>query len=179
MLPGAVNAQQPVRGFAWVNFDSAPIQADQPPTPIYGLLGVPTGEGPFPALVLMHGCGGMLLTNGGLQARYRQWLELLRDEGYVVLLADSFDPRGYREICTQSTRAITPAQRPQDARGALAYLQAQSFVDPNRIGLIGWSNGGGSTLATLVGPLSATADPVPLPKDLAWFAVGVAFYPGC
>jgi dienelactone hydrolase len=64
-------------------------------------------------------------------------------------------------------------ERPKDAYGALRYLQAQPFVEPDRIAVVGWSQGGGATL------LSVRADSLGRPADLptADFRAAVAFYP--
>ena len=55
-----------------------------------GVLNKPLGNGPFPAVVLMHGCGGW-------QPAVRYSLDLLSEylseHGYVVLSVDSFGPR--------------------------------------------------------------------------------------
>src|SRR5215510_57673 len=52
----------------------------------------PDGGGPFPTLVLLHGCGGITPGNDW-------WTETLRRWGYVTLLVDSFGPRGRTNIC--------------------------------------------------------------------------------
>jgi dienelactone hydrolase len=130
--------------------------------------------------VLLHGCGGLLTPSGAVVSRFRDWAGLLAAAGYVVLLVDSFNPRGIAEECTLSPQPVSPTlDRPGDARGALAYLQRQTFVDPGRIALIGWSNGGASTLATIVGPFSAGEPTAPALAEAPWFAAAVAFYPGC
>ncbi len=98
----------------------------------------------------------------------------LRDHGWVVLLVDSFGPRGVREICTSRTRPVEPGrERARDAYGALVYLPQQRFVRADRIALFGWSNGGSTVLW-------AIATGGPRPAGLAHdFRAAVAFYPGC
>jgi dienelactone hydrolase len=144
------------------------------PTTLDGWLFRPEGPGPFPAVVALHGCAG-LYAKGQLSARDRDWSERLVKEGYVVLLPDSFSARGVDEICSRKERTVRPTyERNRDAYGALLYLQGQPFVRGNDVGLIGWSNGGITVLATIAAKTHAR------PRDLAHdFRVAVAFYPSC
>jgi dienelactone hydrolase len=108
-------------------------------------------------------------------------VQLLLGQGYAVVLPDSFNPRGYREICTIRTgdRSIGTATRRLDALGALAWAVAQPGIDTRRVALVGWSHGGSTALAAinLRDPkVSAffSADGAP-----PFFRGAVAFYPGC
>ena len=147
------------------------------PTMLDARLYRPDGAGPFPAVVGMHGCGGRDLKTRDAPIGYvRLWAEKLSALGYVVLLPDSFRPRGVMEVCTQEKRAVSAYRhRPRDAYGALAWLRAQSFVQAGAVFLIGWSNGGSATLATL------RADSFAPLRERAGgdFRAAVALYPGC
>lgn len=133
------------------------------------------GGGAAPAWVLLHGCGGPYGRSGALSARMRGYAEMLNGLGHHVLVPDSLGPRGERELCTQriGTRRVTQRERRRDALGALQWLAAQPGVDPARLGLIGWSNGGTTVLAALnlnhVEVAAARVQP----------SAAVAFYPGC
>ena len=145
------------------------------PTQIEGLLYRPETNAPAPAIVLAHGCGGLYGRDGVPTPRHHEWAWRFQALGYVVLHVDSFTPRGLREICTRSNRTVSPArERPRDEYGALVYLQSLPFVQPDRIGLLGWSNGGSTTLYTVDSALRAR--PPGLRHD---FRAAVAFYPGC
>lgn len=102
----------------------------------------PRGDGPFPAVVLMHGCGGWQSTVlGGLHAHARQFL----DRGYVVLNLDSFGPRGTSggTVCESTARLVRALDyRTHDAFDALRYMRSLAFVDKDSIFLMGQSNGG-------------------------------------
>src|SRR5499426_4638624 len=54
---------------------------------IQGYLAKPEGAGPFPAVIGLHGCAGML------GATKRKLVDALVGWGYVVLLVDSFATR--------------------------------------------------------------------------------------
>ena len=132
-------------------------------------------QAPAPALVLMHGCGGHFDSRGQLATRYTELAARLNAMGIHALVTDSLTPRGEKELCTQrdGTRRVTQLQRRRDALGALQWLAAQPGVDPKRLGLLGWSNGGSTVLSALNRrhPEVAAA---PVQPSLA-----VAFYPGC
>jgi dienelactone hydrolase len=139
-----------------------------------GRLYRPGGDGPFPAVVMLHGCSGMWARSGEPTASFVFWAEHFRTRGYVALLVDSFGPRGEKEICTQATRKVSPAaDRPRDAHAALRWLAARGDVDARRIHLMGWSNGGSTVLHALRpdGPGRGETGPR--------FRSAVAFYPGC
>ena len=146
------------------------------PTEIDAWLLRPPGQGPFSAVILLHGCGGLYRKGGSdLAPRHRDYAERFVEEGYVVLLPDSFSPRGVEEICSRHEQPIRPFyERNSDAYGALVWLEGQSFVRADRIGLLGWSNGGITVLATVARETRSR------PADLAHdFRVAVAFYPDC
>ncbi len=149
------------------------------PTTITGWLYRPRGDGPFPAVVGMHGCGGLVLHRGRHrgepQPTFADWGERLAAAGYIVLLPDSYGPRGIDEICSVKDRGTLSRARPRDAYGALAWLQAQPFVVPGRVALIGWSHGGGTVMRTA--DARSEARPASLPHGD--FGAAVAFYPGC
>lgn len=135
----------------------------------------PDGAGPFAAVVMLHGCSGLLTSTGALKARETDWANRFVGMGYAVLLPDSFTARGHHSICQIEDRPVRPwRERPYDAYGALQWLQAQPFVKPAKVALAGWSNGAMALLWTLKD--DATARPADLVHD---FVAGVAFYPGC
>jgi dienelactone hydrolase len=145
------------------------------PTTLTGVLLRPAGPGPHPAVVLLHGCAGLFRADGQLFARDRQWAAALRDQGHVVLLPDSYGPRGVDEVCTRRERPVRATrERPRDAHGALAFLRGLPGVHPDRVGLLGWSNGGTAVLRTV------TPDAPGRPAGAApGYRAAVAFYPGC
>lgn len=125
----------------------------------------PDGKGPFPAVVLLHDCSGLGPHSSGAPGRWAQ--ELVR-RGYVVVMPDSFSTRGFPGgVCMDASpgRAnVGPFTRAGDAHDALAYLRTLPYVDARRIGVMGGSHGGATTLAAMTTP---------------GFAAGVALYPRC
>jgi dienelactone hydrolase len=131
----------------------------------------PRGDGPFPAVVLLHGCHGVMPST-------REWASWLRDRGYVALIVDSWTPRGMKEGCTPKSLDIPNTERLDDAMGALRYLQSRPYVDRERVGVMGWSNGGAFAMSVVNGPTleRARARAVVLPEP--GYRAAVAFYPG-
>jgi dienelactone hydrolase len=145
-------------------------------TRLDGYLFRPTksGPGPAPAVVFLHGCGGLISgLSHQIMSREMDWAQRLNARGYVVLMVDSFTPRGSGEMCSQSGFKLwLYMKRPADAYGALAYLQTRPDVARDKIGVIGWSNGGGAVLFTVA---KRPNKPVVAGPD---FRAAVAFYPG-
>jgi dienelactone hydrolase len=131
------------------------------------------GSGPHPALIFMHGCGGLLSRGAkAINARELDWQARFASQGFVVLMVDGFTQRGVSEICSpQSFNESVYLQRPRDAYAALLHLQSQPFVKRDRIGVIGWSNGGGAVLMAVAGSGRPAGFAGP---D---FRAAVAFYP--
>jgi dienelactone hydrolase len=127
-----------------------------------GKLTKPDGDGPFPAVVLLHGCSGV-------QDHHYRWAGKLKRWGFVSLIVDSFGPRGKSNICASGGHTIMPYRRAKDAHGAKLYLESLPFIDPNRIAVMGWSHGAMSALeAVEINEPSSSS-----------FQVCVAFYPFC
>src|SRR6267154_1469741 len=144
-------------------------------TQLDGYLYRAAGQGRRPAVVGLHGCSGMFSrATGAISPIYREWAAELTRQGYVFLLVDSFRPRNHGEMCsTLGFELDIYRSRPKDAYGALWYLQAQPFVRGDRIGLLGWSQGGGVTLFSI--GAQSTSRPANLPQGD--FRAAVAFYP--
>ena len=137
----------------------------------------PDGPGPFPAVVILHDCSGLGPGSSGAPGR---WSRELVARGYVVLMPDSFTTRGHPGgVCTDASRSrgeVGPARRVVDAYAALAHARSLPFVDGRRVGVMGGSHGGSTTLAVMA-PESGGE---PLARDRrGGFAAAVALYPGC
>lgn len=143
------------------------------PERVEGRLVKPDGPGPFPALVLLHGCHGV-------SPQVYAWGRWLADRGYVAFVVDSFGPRKEPADCKDdpSPNAMPNTARFDDAIGALRYLQARPFVIPERVASFGWSQGGQYAMSLINGPTleRARARGVILPP--VGFSAAIAMYPG-
>jgi dienelactone hydrolase len=188
LLCAGLAMQASARRVEAVAFPSLDRDASGAHVALRGVLLFPRGAPPadgFPAIVALHGCGGMYSTGAGHEDELAQRMALraepLLHDGYAVLFVDSFRSRGVREICTirKGERTVKAARRRLDALGALAYLASRPDIARGRIALVGWSHGGSSALQA-----ANAGDP-----DVAafcgrsgappFFRAVVAFYPGC
>lgn len=138
-----------------------------PPIALSGELDLPAGAGPFPVVVLAHGCDGIGPTESG-------WASVLRSWGYATFLLDSFGGRGLEEVCTDA-RVLTGPQRIADAYGALRALSKHPKIDARRAALMGFSHGGILTLGASTVWARQTYAPAGKPAFRAFFP----FYPYC
>lgn len=105
-----------------------------------GYLAVPEGDGPFPALVIVHEWNG-------LTDRVRQLADDFADEGYVTLAADLF--RGQVGTSRDENVALMAEAEPNvvpNLNSAVRFLRARSDVT-GRVGAMGWCYGGGVALS--------------------------------
>ena len=150
------------------------VRLPGPDVELVGRLYASDAKSPAPAVVLLHGCSGMWGRNGEPTRSYESWALHLQKRGFTALLLDSFGPRGEKEICTQKDRRVTPGRdRAADAYAALRWLAERPEVDPRRIHVLGWSNGGTTVLQALRPEAPGRTPEGPR------FRSGVAFYPGC
>jgi dienelactone hydrolase len=127
----------------------------------------PEGPGPFPAVILLHGCLGVRGKEG-------RWAQRLRDGGYVALIVDSMTGRGMttRDDLVRVCRGLTlwGGTRAADVRASLEHVRTLPFVDRSRIAVIGFSHGAWAALDFLSG---ASAD------DVHGLRAVIGFYPYC
>jgi len=108
-----------------------------------GYLAVPDGEGPFPAVILIHEWNGLV-------DRVRQVADAMAAEGYVALAADLY--QGRTGSSGDENRALASEAR-SNMDAVIANLDAaQSFLHgrsdvSGRIGAMGWCFGGGIALS--------------------------------
>ena len=115
----------------------------------------------YPAVVVLHGCGGISSRPIDVADRLGAW-------GYVALAVDSFGPRSMTNACSGGFAH----HQAFDAYAALRYLGQQEFVDPARIAVLGESMGGIAALYALDRDLAAQ-------YFAERFRAAVAYYPYC
>lgn len=146
-------------------FTSSRIDFNGQPLMLTGIIKKPAGDGPFPAVVVLHGCKGIN------KARDLDWVQRLVNWGYVTIQVDSLGPRCLTSVCGGS-EFLDKYDRAQDAHDAKAFLAELSFVDQDRIAVLGWSNGGGTILVATDANESNIYNDNP-------FSAAIAFYPYC
>ena len=135
---------------------SAPLQLYLPP-----------GNGPFPTLLVMHGCGGILDNHRSRAGRLVGW-------GYAAVIVDSFRPRNHTQDLRERRNSIPTSVRGLDAHNAAIYLRTLPNIQADRIGHR-WAS------LTVAGrpfmPRSTNASLVD--RGGRPFQAAVAYYPPC
>jgi carboxymethylenebutenolidase len=139
-IPDAILGTAPAPQGAHVNYFTADSATR-------GYLAVPKGDGPFPALVLIHEWNGLV-------DRVRQVADALAAEGYVALAVDLYSGRtGSNQ---EENRALTRQVRSDEGTmianldAAVNFLRARSDVT-GKVAAMGWCFGGGVALSFALG----------------------------
>lgn len=125
----------------------------------------PEGSGPFPAVMLVPGCGGFM-SSASKQAHFTRITTHLRDLGYLVAHVNYLAARDLTSCHPQV--ALHDVAR--DILTTASYLQSLTDVREEAIFVMGWSYGGGGALAALSAMSKDQSAPV---------RAVVAFYPVC
>jgi carboxymethylenebutenolidase len=108
---------------------------------VQGMLYAPAGNGPFPALVVVHEWWGL-----------NEWVKdqssRLADQGYVTLAVDLYRGKVATtpDMAHEIMRGVPEDRAKRDLHAAVEFLKSQPSVKKNRIGSIGWCMGGGYSL---------------------------------
>jgi dienelactone hydrolase len=134
---------------------------------IAGVLRIPrTGTDRLPAVILLHGSGGI----GGNVDR---WSQELNGIGLATFVTDSFTARGIQSTSADQT-LLGRLNMIFDAYRALGVLAAHPRIDPARVVLMGFSRGGQTTLYASLKRFERMHGP-----EGATFAAYLPFYAPC
>lgn len=131
---------------------------------------LPQGTAKVPAMVIVHGSGGVTRQREGRYARELQRM------GVAALVIDSFSPRGISTTVSDQGQ-ISSLQMTVDAYFAAVALAKHPRINPAKIGVMGFSKGGTVSLyASRRDFLNRLKKRLPAVRP---FALHVAFYPWC
>src|SRR5437763_15733466 len=116
----------------------APHQVDIPLENgiLHAQLYKPAGNGPFPVVIGLHGCGGLAGHSEPVQPRYRDWAEQLLKAGKAVLLPDSYASRELGPQCrvnVKERRVLARRERVADIMASREWLVQQPWAAGHRI----------------------------------------------
>lgn len=134
---------------------------------ITGHLFLPPGTGKVPAVVLMHGSGGIY------SAMLDFWPKRFNAEGIAVVAIDSFGPRGVQSTASDQSK-VPFAADVADAFAALKIMATHPRINPQRIAIMGFSRGGATTWRSGIERIIASQN---LPQGVR-FAAHVPMYSG-
>ena len=109
---------------------------------------------------------------GGVRSEIHDWAKDAVSRGYVAFVLYSLGPRGVSSVCIPPF-SVSFLRGIKDTFQALAHLEKLPFVDPQRIGLMGFSWG------AMVGLLGSSASRADVLSDGKRFGAVVSFYPAC
>jgi len=158
-----------------INFSSAALGS---PEKVRAYELKPDGEGPFPAVVMMHAGGGMHSFDGGIYKSYLTRARWLRSRGYVVFMVDTYGARNYSNV-KQVGGYREAADQLSDAHGAFRYLSQLPYVDSDRIGIIGNSRGGLTVINVMEEPGYFQSLINAKLHYRGHYRAGIAMYPVC
>jgi dienelactone hydrolase len=111
----------------------------------------PAGKGPFPLVLLFHGCGGV-------RDHIRAYARAAVEAGWAALIVDSFEARGWSRrlaqflVCTGLM--FRGRRRAGDVLAAIEGARALPVVDPERLAVAGWSHGAWAIMDLWAQPLT-------------------------
>ena len=136
---------------------------------IVGHLFLPPGSDKVPAVVLVHGSGGIY------SAELDFWPKQFNAAGIAVFTLDMFGPRGVQSTALDQSQ-VPFAADVADAFAALRVLATHQRIDRQRIAIMGFSRGGTATLRASVEKIVASQK---LPDGLRFAAAISAYGGGC
>ena len=107
---------------------------------------LPEGAGPHPVVIQFHGCGGK-------KNHQPRWAEVARKAGWAAVVSDSYAHRrinrfeAYATVCTGLQ--LWGRERAGDLYAMVEWVRRQSWADPSRIVVAGWSHGAWTVLDAL------------------------------
>ena len=175
VLPTAVNAERLVSRIELHPIQTMTLTSAQflngdkhgPPATIAGELRIPLGvENRIPAVVLVHGAGGITVN-------IDLWARELNEIGIAVFILDCFTGRDAGEglVSESSVNFLTMLL---DAYKALEILANHPRMDPSRIAIMGFSRGGRVAMYASLKRFHHMYGPAGLE-----YAAYLPFYPAC
>jgi dienelactone hydrolase len=142
-------------------------KTDGKPVTIAGELRIPKpGTDRLPAVVLVHGSGGINFNHG-------MWAGELNKAGFATFVPDSFTGRGIANTILDQAQLSSFAMM-NDAFAALAVLAKHPRIDPGKIAVMGFSKGAVPALYASLNRFQSAYAP-----EGASFAAYIGFYTPC
>lgn len=120
---------------------------------VQGVLYTPSGNGPFPAIIVIHEWWG-------LNDWVKEQASKLAGEGYAALAIDLYRGKVAKtsDEAHEIMRGVPEDRAKRDLHAAFAFLASQPNVKKDRIGAIGWCMGGGYSLDVALQEPALAAD---------------------
>lgn len=145
------------------------MQGGKEPVNILGHLFLPAGADKVPAVILIHGSGGVY------PALLEYWAKQFNGAGMAAFVIDMFGPRGVGSTADDQSQVPFSADV-ADSFAALRLLATHPRIDRQRIAVMGFSRGGTAVLRSAVEPVIAAQK---LPAGLQYAAIVPTYSGGC
>jgi carboxymethylenebutenolidase len=128
---------------------------------LHGVLGVPEGTGPYPAVIMVHEVFG-------IDESMRAQITRMASAGYIVLMPDLFSRGGARKCLNATFRALMAGEgQAFDDVAAATALVTERPDCTGKVGVVGFCMGGSFALQLATRGYDASAvNYGQLPKDL-------------
>jgi len=96
----------------------------------------------YPVLIYTHACPHAPTARHGWGPSRPMWFQMLAQKGYVVWVCDNRSASGKGQESAWPIYKRMGELELRDIEDGVSYLKSLTFVDPDRIGMFGWSYGG-------------------------------------
>ena len=101
----------------------------------------------YPVITFTYGGPhAQVVLNAWSRSAISLWHQMMAQKGYIIFSLDNRGSAGRGHIFEEPLHLHLGAQELSDQRDGAAWLRGQPYVDPNRLGIWGWSYGGHMTL---------------------------------
>ncbi len=123
-------------------FEEQEVKFGAEPWTLPGTLALPKGDGPFPAVALVHGSGPNDRDESiGPNKPFKDLAQGLASQGIAVLRYDK-RTKVYGDLMAKAEKLTVKEETIDDAAAAVEFLRTQPKIDPEKIFVVGHSLGG-------------------------------------
>ncbi|MGB7024418.1 MAG: S9 family peptidase [Candidatus Acidiferrales bacterium] len=122
-------------------------------TPLHAMMILPRNFEPsreYPVLISVYGGPHAQEVRNAWGGVNFLWHELMAEKGYIIFTVDNRGSYGRGHVFETPVYHHFGKVELQDQLAGVRWLKSQSFVDPSRIGIWGWSYGGYMTLYSIL-----------------------------
>lgn len=106
----------------------------------------------YPAIIYVYNGPHVQMVTNSWMGGGEMWMHRMANEGYVVMALDGRGSANRGRDFEQAIHRHVGDAEMEDQLTGVQYLKAQSYIDPARIGVFGWSYGGFMTTSLMTRP---------------------------
>ncbi|GAC1661468.1 MAG: S9 family peptidase [Candidatus Acidiferrum sp.] len=105
----------------------------------------------YPVIVFTYGGPDVQVVRNAWSGNTFLWNELMAEKGFIIFSLDNRGSAGRGHLFEEPIHLRFGAQEMSDQHDGVMYLKSLPYVDPQRIGIWGWTYGGHMTLHAVFG----------------------------